>query len=253
MKALRLVPVLAGLALVPQAHAQNVALPAATFGAEISTSIYHPPVGTAVAVSENDGQYNESASASALPIPVVTASAQSTAAHPIEAADAIMTYDFEIVSANSTYVMMDVLAAATTGGSGDYFAQAHVDLLGWGNLENAQSCGEGYNGCSPFSQIPTASGGTKQVFLATNTDYEIVMRVLVGVGFYGSTATAYADPTITFDPSYNNPADAKIVYSSNLPLTSVVPEPASWALIVAGFGAIGGTLRGRKRSSAHLA
>ncbi|HMI20813.1 MAG TPA: PEPxxWA-CTERM sorting domain-containing protein [Sphingomonas sp.] len=36
-------------------------------------------------------------------------------------------------------------------------------------------------------------------------------------------------------------------------LSSAVPEPASWALMLGGFGMVGGALRGRKRASPRFA
>jgi hypothetical protein len=37
------------------------------------------------------------------------------------------------------------------------------------------------------------------------------------------------------------------------PPSAAVPEPASWALMVAGFGLVGGAMRGRRKSSVHFA
>lgn len=46
----------------------------------------------------------------------------------------------------------------------------------------------------------------------------------------GSVVTLKLDPAVTFDP----------------PATDGVPEPATWAMMIAGFGLVGGTMRRRR-------
>jgi hypothetical protein len=55
----------------------------------------------------------------------------------------------------------------------------------------------------------------------------------------------------------NNAYDLKVLYSptqqSQVFLTPSVPEPATWGMIILGFGAMGGALRHRRRNSGALA
>ncbi len=69
-----------------------------------------------------------------------------------------------------------------------------------------------------------------------------------------ASATAYIDPTIMIDPIFANTdpnylSDFKLTISDGIGngLAGGVPEPASWALILSGFGALGAGLRSRRR------
>ena len=44
-----------------------------------------------------------------------------------------------------------------------------------------------------------------------------------------------------------------LLNQGSLPPSSTVPEPASWAMMIGGFGAVGGTLRRRNRKVAVFA
>jgi hypothetical protein len=68
-------------------------------------------------------------------------------------------------------------------------------------------------------------------------------------GIEGS-ASAFVDPTIQFGPGFKT-LDFTVTGGDGTQVaTSFVPEPASWAMMIAGFGAIGGALRRRTRTSA---
>lgn len=55
------------------------------------------------------------------------------------------------------------------------------------------------------------------------------------------TASAFIDPTITLNPLFNSPLYALNIGNAVQPYTpGAVPEPAAWALLLAGFGAVGG-------------
>ena len=141
--------------------------------------------------------------------------------------------------------LLDISALAQTSGSGDFEAYAHVDLAGQGwstGIANAMLCGSGF---CVNNYLPATSAGTKLLYLATNTDYEFLLNA-VALAINDSTATAMADPTVTFDPNFNHPSDAQIMFSDNLPNTTAAPEPASWAMMVGGFGIVGLTTRRRR-------
>ena len=53
-----------------------------------------------------------------------------------------------------------------------------------------------------------------------------------GTGLYSATV----DPMITIDPTFlaNNPGYS-LVFSSNIKLSSSIPEPSTWAMLLLGF------------------
>ena len=73
---------------------------------------------------------------------------------------------------------------------------------------------------------------------------------LRGGGYHSMCTTAYCSESFQIFGSFNNQATNRAsVFSS----TGVVPEPAAWALMFMGFGAIGGFLRGARRRTAGTA
>ena len=89
-----------------------------------------------------------------------------------------------------------------------------------------------------FNQFPTA---TRIPFSISPGD--LGLRVTVGgQDFFGFARIAGPNITVAF----NDIAGAAIIAGS-------VPEPASWALMILGFGAVGGTVRVRARQAAALA
>ncbi len=68
----------------------------------------------------------------------------------------------------------------------------------------------------------------------------------------GGTATAFLDPTITLNLPFNTPLYQLNVGSAiTVPSgpTGSVPEPAAWALMVVGFGVVGGASRRQRTRS----
>lgn len=70
-------------------------------------------------------------------------------------------------------------------------------------------------------------------------------------GYVGGTGTAFADPYFYIDPAFlaANPG-ATLQFSpfvGNDPIGSAVPEPATWAVMIAGYGLVGGAMRRRAR------
>ena len=72
-----------------------------------------------------------------------------------------------------------------------------------------------------------------------------------------STAGTYIPGGITFDkdgkPIITEPSNTKPTRFTPLYATAAVPEPASWALIIAGFAAVGAALRRRPRQAPAMA
>jgi hypothetical protein len=70
----------------------------------------------------------------------------------------------------------------------------------------------------------------------------------------GASATAFVDPLIAIDPSTPNASDYRI-YLDNGVGNGIggVPEPATWAMMLAGLGGVGAVVRGTRRSRALAA
>lgn len=90
--------------------------------------------------------------------------------------------------------------------------------------------------------------GFNQFPVATRIPFSLVagdlgLRVTIGgEDFFGFARIAGPRLTVAF----NDIAGAAII-------AGTVPEPASWAMMIAGFGAIGGALRRRSRQAAAIA
>ena len=72
-------------------------------------------------------------------------------------------------------------------------------------------------------------------------------------GFPHGGSLALADPVIGIDPAFLALHPGLTVTPDNVPdvsLIGTVPEPATWALIIAGFGLVGGALRRRAGTGA---
>lgn len=81
------------------------------------------------------------------------------------------------------------------------------------------------------------------VMLVPNSVYYVNMQLYAGA--YGHTGdSAYA----SLDPIFSLPAGSTGVLAYSAGVTGAVPEPASWALMVSGFGLAGALLRRRRTS-----
>ena len=92
---------------------------------------------------------------------------------------------------------------------------------------------------------------------------QVILRALSGARgsrYDSGRGTALVDPILSIDPSFftgpgaPDPNRYSLSFSNGVGngAPSALPEPASWALMIAGFGAIGGTLR-RQRGGLGVA
>ncbi len=181
-----------------------------------------------------------SAGAYATPVSRADESGASGAMGTTINADVYMTYSFVILSSQVGFA--DVLITANSGanGVGSYSAFADVDLVGVTTLAHAYAC----NNTGYCSNVYT-SGGTRALSLRLNKFYTFRLHANGHTVNSFSSFYAFADPTVTFDPAYAAPADAKISFSPGFAPPAAVPEPASWALLLAGFGLVGAMTRRR--------
>src|SRR5256885_7200208 len=61
-------------------------------------------------------------------------------------------------------------------------------------------------------------------------------------------STLFPSPTLSRSPTNDDPPIGSLTITQSGPRTAV-PEPASWAMMLLGFGAIGLTIRRRKREA----
>ena len=188
-----------------------------------------------------------SASAVATPEPRVEISGSTSASSYIVVADVYMTYDFAILSGQTGYANVLINSNAGANGVGSYLATAEVDLVGYGGpLVYAHAC----NNVGYCSNVYTASVD-KAASIQMNHIYTFRLHVNAHTAYSNSEFFAFADPKVTFDPAYQIPAGAQIVYSPGF--TPGVPEPASWALLLTGFGFVGGMARMGRRTKVAVA
>lgn len=94
-----------------------------------------------------------------------------------------------------------------------------------------------------------------------DADYDLLFNFVDNVrgGGQFNSASPNGDPAFQFGSSFAAIAfsDGQIIgtgesfYSD--PQTGAVPEPATWAMMIAGMGLVGGTMRSRRTSAARLA
>ena len=177
-----------------------------------------------------------SAGAYATPLSRADVSGASGAMGTTVIADVYMTYSFVILSSQVGFA--DVLIDANSGanGVGSYSAFADVDLVGVTTLAHAYACNN-----TGYCSNKYTSGGTRAFSLRLNKFYTFRLHANGHTVIANSSFYAFADPTVTFNPAFTAPADAQISFSPGF--APGVPEPASWALLLAGFGLVGGMAR----------
>ena len=150
------------------------------------------------------------------------------------------------------YFSLDNVTLTTAGGAnlvtnGD-FEQGPVGSQtpnGWSylNLYNASAagivrsgCGTGGSNCYYDGAVGSYDTITQQIATVIGSQYNLSFDLTDNSGqTLGSSVESGAQAGINL-----------VVYAGSLPTASAVPEPASWAMMVGGFGIIGGALRRKK-------
>lgn len=101
-----------------------------------------------------------------------------------------------------------------------------------------------------FQSVTSASDFSGYFDLIANAD----ILSAASTGF--NIVQSFIDPLITIDPTFlaNHPGYSVVVSQGigNEPTATAVPEPATWTMLLAGFGAVGAAMRRRRVSSAPL-
>ena len=125
----------------------------------------------------------------------------------------------------------------TTGASAGTFTGKWSLAVSGGNTFGIQGV-YSYDGNSPFNitpfnLAPTSGSGSFSVALAPNTTYEFSFTNYGNLGGYNGDASA----SFAFDWTIDGGG-------------GVVPEPASWAMLITGFGLVGAGMRRRRHQTA---
>lgn len=181
---------------------------------------------------------------------------------------ASMTYDFRVTA--QTQTAYDDLAAflalnpangmtlsghyavsLSAGSSADSGSFATIDA-GFGEVlfQCTQSNPSGCTvGSTPYFTNGAVVADAATLSFAGNVLLGITARVFNTQGAY-----AMIDPVISLPQGFlGNPGDYLVQYSPNLNPIAAVPEPASWAMLIAGFGLIGAASRRARRRMVSLA
>lgn len=161
------------------------------------------------------------------------------------------------------------------GSNPDLTADNHIAIMENGNAENhlaytilpaALKLSGGYditafvdyNGLTDLMEVRWSTNGLRPV--DAGLSYSIDLAGLFGtnpvfVGFTGGTGANWSAQDIvnwTFNDNYEpiTTAPTETVPAGSSP-HGAVPEPATWAMMIAGFGAVGGATRRKRKLSAN--
>ncbi len=172
-------------------------------------------------------------------------------------ADSALTYSFVIWGGNiGDVVPLKIDYVLMQDSSGPYHgvqATAHIGILSPGGIGYV---GGGIRelctiGCAGSGGDANELEGTLNVSTFAGTQYTVNIYAEVFATALGQStfASASVDPYIYIDPSFADAAKYSVAVSEGVanvyPALAAVPEPASWAMMIAGLGLAGGMLRRR--------
>jgi len=130
---------------------------------------------------------------------------------------------------------IDAADAINAGGPGGG-AEAVMTVIGPTQIYSALDCSPAY-GCGATPNVPFTD---QAVTMVVNTPY----TVLLSLGISGPVLAK-------IDPTFSAPASAGGEFVFSPGVTSGVPEPATWAAMLVGFGGVGAAMR-RSRGKPSL-
>ncbi len=243
----------AATVLANAAQAQTATLPAASFSGGIRYFPFTENFGTTNANSAIHSDTLGTVGATAdLASQKVSAYGNSTAIGAGLIANARLKYYFVLLAGTpgSVHVLIDT--STTASGYGSYFAESEVDLNAKdGSLNAVLAYSHACNAvgfCNPNANH-YLGGGNLPYLIQANKIYGITLLVDGHTTNADSGFSAFADPIIKLDPAFAAPSGATFSFSPNLPVIAA-PEPASWAMMLVGFGGLGAMTRSRRRMAA---
>jgi len=164
-------------------------------------------------------------------------------------------------SANATDKVFEYDLGASAVATGAFsYATGTTGILGYGDL-NAFSvtvAGVTYD-------LTDVAGLTDYIHFAYDTSANTFVTDPNSCGFAGcgySSSLSAINSSGTFGFFFTSAPGAFLEYQTNtlgsfdtikISDTSAVPEPASWALMIGGLGAVGGAMRSRRKASVRFA
>jgi hypothetical protein len=181
---------------------------------------------------------------------------------PLVVAQSALTYHYIIVGPKAGVVTLDVKGfLALAPGSGSGYAEEDAQILVGTPLDGLNL----FANCTtngPACRTQEVTGKVKayavddtllSLGLDGGPDLNTVTLSATALAIYGAGAEAFADPMLAVDPSTPDAADYRIYFNTGISnVTGGVPEPGTWALLIAGFTLAGLPLR-RRRTAPVLA
>lgn len=173
---------------------------------------------------------------------------RATSFSELATASATIDYTIRLVGPGGIVVPVGILASGYADGVGYYNARSSITVTQGTNVVASGGAG------SP-RQTPVYAAGRFEFFidqtllLEPNVDYRVFMTAMASSGTlgvnFGSVAEAYVDPVFTIDAAF-----APLYSLTGVPAVPAVPEPGTWALMLAGASLLALDTRRRRESIA---
>lgn len=180
--------------------------------------------------------------------PFVTASGTAYSGNLV---GATATWEYEVVGAPSTNIgvlISGVYDASSTGSSGTV-----ANIFVGDNFRDYSVAF--HRECTDSNRDCTQQQFSVEAFVSANFVEQIEIQVGGAVtNATGGNFSVTIDPIITLAPGFADQGYTLLVAPDAQPPAGVsgVPEPATWALMIVGFGAAGATLRRRRATTAAV-
>ncbi len=190
---------------------------------------------------------------------------------PLAAANASVVINGSFEQGPASVGNFNTYFTGSTAITGWTVTQGSIDLIGsyWNHSDGARSLDMNGNSAGTIAQmIPTVAGMryTVSFDISSNPDRSYAKSMLVGFGDATPVSITLSDPVsrpliwmshtldfvassattrLSFQSSTSGPSGMAL--DNVAVVANPVPEPATWAMLIAGFGLVGVALRSRKR------